>query len=62
MTITDLDRNDVEGALRVRREGVAAGTWTADQAEAILQLQDDSTELIRRLSLEPSRASDSRPP
>lgn len=57
MTVTDLDRNDVQGALQVYQTEMAAGTWSADKAEAMLQLQDDPTELLRRLAKITSRHS-----
>lgn len=43
--VDDLERNDVPGAVAVYRAGLSAGTWTPEQAEMILMLQDDPSKL-----------------
>jgi hypothetical protein len=55
---TDLDRNDIEGALAVHRWYRERGqTIPPDMAHVLLMLQDDDTELVRRLE-EQYRASE----
>jgi len=49
MTIQDLQRNDVPGAVTVFRHGVLAGDWDGDRTAVILQLQDDPTDLVKLL-------------
>lgn len=48
-----LERNDVDGALRLRREMKRAGVWTVDCEEVIVMLQDDPAALIAALKNEP---------
>ncbi len=58
MTIQELERNDVEGALRLRRELISRGEWGRDTAEILLMLQDDPSELIRRIRDEDRKAQE----
>ncbi len=46
----DLQRNDVDGAVRVFEAELDAGTWGPDKGEVLLMLQDDSDELLARLA------------
>lgn len=52
MTIEQLDRNDVDAAVKLYREETARGVWNADKAQSLLMLQDDPAELMRRLAAE----------
>lgn len=51
-----LKRNDIEGALRLRAEGLAAGTWTSADQHMILMLQDRTDELVARMNNEVAKA------
>lgn len=51
-TIFSLKRNDLEGALGFWRERVLAGTWTRDDARALLRLQDNPADLLAAMDLE----------
>lgn len=46
MTLEQLDRNDVAGALALYERGVRDGTWTPDHAQVAITLQDDPDELF----------------
>lgn len=48
--VFDLERNDVEMAVEFYRESVLDGTWDPDDGSILLQLQDNSDELERRLA------------
>lgn len=45
----DLERNDIDGALALYKRQLLAGEWRAEDAEMLLMLQDDPTELMARM-------------
>jgi hypothetical protein len=55
--IDELRRNDVDGAVAVYRRAVADGTWTPEQAEMLLMLQDDPARLAAELARLASKKS-----
>lgn len=56
MTVYDLDRNDIDGALEVYARALAEGRET-EVAQVLVMLQDDPSELIRRmLEVSPDRS------
>lgn len=44
-----LERNDVEGAIKVFRSAVLRGAWDPHMMESLYMLQDDPTELGARV-------------
>lgn len=48
--ILSLKRNDVDAAVALYQRGVAAGTWTPEDGEMLVMLQDKPAELLRRLA------------
>jgi hypothetical protein len=59
--VLQLNRNDVDSALRVRAIAVAAGRWTSQDDQMILMLQDDPDELMQALRAEMKKALPSAP-
>jgi hypothetical protein len=49
-SVYHLERNDVEGALRLRAESITQGRWRVDDEHIILRLQDDPATLIKRIA------------
>jgi hypothetical protein len=49
VTIYELDRNDVEGAMAVYRGLKARGKWRPEDGSMLLMLQDDPEELLKRM-------------
>lgn len=49
-SIVELQRNDVEGAVRVAKALVAEGTWTIPACSVLRRLQDDATALDKLLA------------
>ncbi len=43
--ISDLDRNDLRGALALAEERLDAGTYSADHGQSLAMLQDDPAAL-----------------
>lgn len=50
MSITELERNDVDGAIAVAEQMKRRGTWGPDAAQMLLMLQDNDEELAARLA------------
>lgn len=51
MTVEKLSRNDVPSAIALYRSEVERGTWTVEQAEVVLMLQDDPNELMKAIAV-----------
>lgn len=49
-SISELDRNDVEGAMEIYRSAKQRGTLQPWHATMLIQLQDNPDELLRRMS------------
>lgn len=49
LSIMDLRPNDIEGALTFAESRMRAGTYSFENDQVLLQMQDDPTELQRRL-------------
>lgn len=49
MKISELTRNDLDGAMALYRERVLAGTWSSDVARIVLRLQDDPKLLMTEM-------------
>ncbi len=49
LTIMTLERNDIEGALTLAEPRMRAGTYCFENDEVLMMMQDDPTELQRRL-------------
>lgn len=47
--ILKLKRNDVDGAIALYQHGTARGTWSPEDGEMIVMLQDDPSELRKHL-------------
>jgi hypothetical protein len=43
--MTELERNDIAGALEFRRQCRRNGTWNSSRAHMLLMMQDDPREL-----------------
>lgn len=48
-TMFELQENDVDGAMEVYARERAEGTWKPERSAMLLQMQDDPTELKRRM-------------
>lgn len=48
MRLSELRRNDVDGALRFAMRAMDAGEYTPEAARVLMRLQDDPAELERR--------------
>jgi hypothetical protein len=49
--MAQLQRNDPTAAVAAYRDGLAAGTWSADKSRLILAMQDDPTDLLGLIQL-----------
>lgn len=51
-SLFNLKRNDVNGAIRVMRDAVDDGTWKPEYVAVLMRLQDDTSEIAKKLKQE----------